>query len=107
MKGCIHSIETLGTLDGPGVRMVVFFQGCNLRCAYCHNPDTWSVGSPNISALDIVEKGKRYKSYYKNGGGITFSGGEPLLQPEFLLECLKLSKGRYSYSYRYIWYGSW
>lgn len=92
--GFIHSIETLGTLDGPGLRMVVFFQGCKLRCAYCHNPDTWSSTSNNrVTALDIVEKAKRYKQYFKyNQGGITFSGGEPLRQPDFLLECLKLCK---------------
>ena len=93
-KGYIHSIETLGTLDGPGIRMVVFFQGCKLRCAYCHNPDTWIFNKGiAITAEQIVKKAKRYKPYFKfNDGGITFSGGEPLMQPEFLLECLKLCK---------------
>jgi len=93
-NGYIHSIETLGTLDGPGIRMVVFFQGCRLRCAYCHNPDTWIFNKGTVTtAEEIVEKAKRYKPYFKfNDGGITFSGGEPLMQPEFLLECLKLCK---------------
>lgn len=94
MQGNIHSIETLGTLDGPGIRMVVFFQGCRLRCAYCHNPDTWAFRKGiSTTAEIIVEKAKRYKPYFKfNDGGVTFSGGEPLMQPEFLLECLKLCK---------------
>lgn len=93
-EGYIHSIETLGTLDGPGIRMVVFFQGCCLRCAYCHNPDTWIFKKGNVTTAEkIVEKAKRYKTYFKfNDGGVTFSGGEPLMQPEFLLECLKLCK---------------
>jgi len=92
--GYIHSIETLGTLDGPGIRMVVFFQGCKLRCSYCHNPDTWIFNKGTVVTADeIVEKAKRYKAYFKfNNGGITFSGGEPLMQPEFLLECIKLCK---------------
>lgn len=109
-EGYIHSIETLGTLDGPGLRMVVFLQGCRLRCVYCHNPDTWKVitddscpagtvlpghSCPPGTVLpgQIVEMAKRYKAYFKrNNGGITFSGGEPLLQPKFLLECLKACK---------------
>ncbi len=92
--GRIHSIETMGTLDGPGIRMVVFFQGCKLRCQYCHNPDTWSLsGGIEETAEAIVKKAVRYKPYFKsNNGGITFSGGEPLLQPDFLIECLKLCK---------------
>ncbi|MBP1926989.1 pyruvate formate lyase activating enzyme [Sedimentibacter acidaminivorans] len=91
IKGKIHSMETLGTLDGPGIRMVVFFQGCNLRCLYCHNPDTWlTTKGITISSDEIINKAKKYKPYFKfNSGGITFSGGEPLMQPEFLLECLK------------------
>ncbi len=93
-EGFIHSIETLGTLDGPGLRMVVFLQGCKLRCIYCHNPDTWAeYSSQKVTADYIFKKVKRYKPYFKhNNGGITFSGGEPLRQPEFLLECLKLCK---------------
>lgn len=91
ITGNLHSIETLGTLDGPGIRMVVFLQGCKLRCLYCHNPDTWTTtGGTIFRADEIVNKAKRYKPYFKfNDGGITFSGGEPLRQPEFLLECLK------------------
>lgn len=93
ITGNIHSIETLGTLDGPGIRMVVFLQGCKLRCIYCHNPDTWNEHSNNKIAMTpeyIVHKAIKYKPYFKNNdGGITFSGGEPLLQPEFLLECLR------------------
>lgn len=93
MIGYVHSIETLGTLDGPGIRMVVFFQGCKLRCIYCHNPDTWLSHRGNVvSSEEILEKAKRYKPYFECNGGITFSGGEPLRQPEFLLECLKKCK---------------
>ena len=95
MNGLINSIETLGTLDGPGVRFVVFFQGCKLRCLYCHNPETWNINSAEaveISPQELVEKVEKYKNYYGEDGGVTFSGGEPLLQPEFLLECLKLCK---------------
>lgn len=94
VKGRIHSVETMGLVDGPGIRFVVFTQGCKLRCAYCHNPDTWECGKgEEISASDLVDKIKKYKNYFKaSGGGVTFSGGEPLLQPEFLLECLKLCK---------------
>ena len=94
--GNINSIETMGLVDGPGIRFVVFLQGCKLRCKYCHNPETWDINgkSQKISAKELVEKIERYKSYYGSDGGVTFSGGEPLLQPEFLLECLKLCKER-------------
>ncbi|NLA12622.1 MAG: radical SAM protein, partial [Tissierellia bacterium] len=105
--GFLHSIETLGTLDGPGLRMIVFLQGCKLRCLYCHNPDTWIENitpgdnknltdkyylKERFTADYIAEKAKRYKPYFKNNGGITFSGGEPLRQPKFLLDCLMLCK---------------
>lgn len=92
--GRIHSIETMGLLDGPGIRFVVFFQGCKLRCAYCHNPDTWNLEEGmEISAEALINKALRYKPYFdKSGGGITFSGGDPLMQPEFLIELLKLCK---------------
>lgn len=93
--GYIHSIETMGLVDGPGIRFVVFMQGCPLRCLFCHNPDTWN---PNIgiemTPLELVEKIERYKPYFNDNGGVTFSGGEPLLQSEFLIECLKLCKER-------------
>ena len=93
IKGKIHSIQTLGTLDGPGVRFVVFTQGCNLRCHCCHNPDTWHLDCEHeYTPLEIVEKAKRYKSYFGEKGGITFSGGEPLLQAEFVYETFKLCK---------------
>lgn len=94
MNGKINSIETLGTLDGPGIRYVVFMQGCSLRCKYCHNPETWDMTgkSTEISATDLVNQILKYKNYFGTDGGVTFSGGEPLLQPEFLLECLKLCK---------------
>lgn len=92
--GNIHSFESMGSVDGPGVRSVIFMQGCNLRCAYCHNPDTWST-SPNkvVSSKDMIDKILKFKPYYiSSGGGVTFSGGEPLLQPEFLLDMLKKCK---------------
>ena len=94
IKGKISSIETLGTLDGPGVRFVVFLQGCKLRCKYCHNPETWNMEADveTITPQQLVEKVEKYKNYFGTEGGVTFSGGEPLLQPEFLLECLKLCK---------------
>lgn len=96
MKGRINSIESLGTLDGPGIRFVVFLQGCKLRCLYCHNPETWDeVGNSQIiESSELVEKIEKYKNYFGRDGGVTFSGGEPLLQPEFLLECLRLCKER-------------
>ena len=87
MIGRIHSIQSLGTLDGPGVRFVVFLQGCNLRCGCCHNPDTWEMKQgKEISVDEIVDKCVRYREYYKEDGGITVSGGEPLLQAEFVHE---------------------
>ncbi len=90
--GLIHSYETFGSVDGPGVRYIVFLQGCNMRCAYCHNPDTWSVGVGNTSAKEVFDKAIKYKSYWKNGGGITVSGGEPLLQIDFLIDLFTLAK---------------
>lgn len=94
VTGRIHSIETMGLVDGPGIRVVVFFQGCALRCKYCHNPDTWAQsGGEEYTPEELVKKLERFKSYFStSGGGITFSGGEPLRQPEFLLEVLKLCK---------------
>ncbi|MGM9975290.1 MAG: pyruvate formate-lyase-activating protein, partial [Clostridiaceae bacterium] len=94
IKGRIHSVESMGLVDGPGIRTVVFMQGCNLRCKYCHNPDTWAhTGGQTITPKTLVEKLIRYKTYYSSsGGGVTFSGGEPLLQPRFLLETLCLCK---------------
>ena len=93
-KGRIHSIQSLGALDGPGVRFVVFMQGCNLRCGCCHNPDTWDMGSgKEITADEIVEKAKRYREYFGNTGGITISGGEPLLWADFASAVFALCHG--------------
>jgi pyruvate formate lyase activating enzyme len=94
--GKIHSIETMGLVDGPGIRVVVFLQGCALRCKFCHNPDTWTMnGGEEYTPEQLVKKIERFKSYFSSsGGGVTFSGGEPLRQPEFLLECLKLCKSK-------------
>lgn len=93
-KGRIHSIETMGLVDGPGIRTVIFFQGCLLRCSYCHNPDTWNINGGNeIDAKDLLKKVLRYNAFFeKSGGGVTCSGGDPLMQPEFLLEFFKLCK---------------
>ena len=92
-KGRIHSIQSLGTLDGPGVRFVVFTQGCPLRCSCCHNPDTWDIRSgKEYTADELVKKAERYKEYFGKEGGVTVSGGEPLLQPEFVSEFFSLCK---------------
>ena len=92
-KGFVHSIQSLGTVDGPGVRFVVFLQGCNLRCKCCHNPDTWKSGEgTEYTAEEIVEKALRYKTYFGKEGGITLSGGEPLLQSEFAREIFFLCR---------------
>ncbi len=85
--GKINSIQTLGTLDGPGVRFVVFLQGCPLRCGYCHNPETQDLlGGTSFSSDEIINKAIRYREYFGTNGGITLSGGEPLLQPDFCAE---------------------
>lgn len=87
LKGHIHSIETFGTLDGPGIRFIIFFQGCTNRCAYCHNPDTWSLkGGDEMTVDELLNKAKHYRSYWGEKGGITVSGGEALLQIDFLTE---------------------
>lgn len=93
--GKINSIQTLGTVDGPGVRFVVFTQGCNLRCGCCHNPDTWDIsGGQEYSASDLADKAEHYREYFGKDGGVTLSGGEPLLQPEFATEFFKFCKSR-------------
>lgn len=85
MTGRIHSLESFGTVDGPGVRFVVFFQGCPMRCKYCHNPDTWGAGGGTpVTVEDIYKKYDRNRPFYKNGG-LTATGGEPLLQLDFLI----------------------
>ena len=91
--GKIHSIQTLGTLDGPGVRFVVFAAGCNLRCGCCHNPDTWEMGGgKDYTAAELVDKALKYKSYFGKKGGVTFSGGEPILQAEFVKEFFAINE---------------
>lgn len=91
--GYIDSIETMGLVDGPGVRVVVFMQGCPLRCIFCHNPETWNIDKKNpITPEQLVSTIKKYKNYFGQDGGVTFSGGEPLVQSKFLLETLKLCK---------------
>lgn len=93
ITGRIHSWESMGLVDGPGIRTVVFLQGCRLRCRYCHNPDTWELsGGEEETPEFVVKRLKRFMPYYGENGGVTFSGGEPLLQPEFLLKTLKLCK---------------
>lgn len=91
MKGYIHSFESLAAVDGEGVRCAVFLAGCPLRCAYCHNPDTWSVDAgKEMDAETLVKKVARFKPYFGQDGGVTFSGGEPLVQVEFIKETAEL-----------------
>ena len=91
MIGHIHSIESFGTVDGPGIRFVIFMQGCTLKCKYCHNRDTWKVNSGKKITIDVLVKEiQNYRTYIENsGGGVTVSGGEPLLQAEFVTELFK------------------
>jgi pyruvate formate lyase activating enzyme len=94
MEGRIHSLESFGTVDGPGVRFVIFFQGCTMRCKYCHNPDTWKIGSGTVMTVDEIWKQfERNKEFYTNGG-ITATGGEPLLQLPFLIELFEKAKSK-------------
>lgn len=88
----IHSFESMAALDGEGIRYDIFFTGCPLRCAYCHNPDTWYPSQTDMSAQEVFKKVKRYKPYFKNGGGVTFSGGEPLLNADFINEIYPMLK---------------
>ena len=93
MIGYVNKIESMGLVDGPGIRTVIFMQGCMLRCVFCHNPESWSFkGGTKYTPLELVNKISRFKPYYGEDGGVTFSGGEPLGQPEFLLETCKLLK---------------
>ena len=93
-KARIHSFESFGTVDGPGIRFVVFMQGCSLKCKYCHNRDTWNMcGGSEYTLEEILSKIKKYKNYFMpSGGGVTISGGEPLLQLKFLLELIPALK---------------
>lgn len=92
--GRIHSLESFGTVDGPGIRFVVFMQGCPLRCRYCHNPDTWDVNKgTEYTSKQLIGEVLKYKAFMElSGGGVTFTGGEPLLQAQFVLEACKLLK---------------
>ena len=93
MTGYVHSIETFGSVDGPGIRFVVFLTGCNMRCQFCHNPDTWESGrGTEYTADELLKKALRYKTYWGDAGGITVSGGEPLLQIDFLTELFRKAK---------------
>lgn len=93
MQGYIHSIETMGLVDGPGIRVVIFMQGCPLRCFFCHNPDTWNKNENYLTtSKEVVDTVRKYRSYIEENGGITLSGGEPLYQSAFTLDILKKSK---------------
>jgi len=93
MQGRIHSLESFGTVDGPGTRFVVFVQGCPMRCAYCHNPDTWEMnGGTMMEPSYIIEQYERNSAFYQNGGGLTVTGGEPLMQVDFLIDLFTLAK---------------
>lgn len=93
MEGRVHSYESFGAADGPGVRFIVFLHGCNFRCVYCHNPDTWATAEAAIHATseEVLAKALRYRSYWGSEGGITVSGGEPMLQAEFVAELFELA----------------
>ncbi len=92
IRASIDSIESFGLVDGPGIRVVVFFNGCKLRCKYCHNPEMWTKKENNYSPQELVDKIKKYKTYFKDKGGVTFSGGEPLIHSKFIIETSKLLK---------------
>ena len=95
IKGRIHSVESFGSADGPGVRYIVFLKGCNMRCQYCHNPDTWAKdGGELMTPEEVLKKALRYKTYWKEKGGITVSGGEALLQIVFVTELFRLAKDK-------------
>ena len=92
ITGNVHALESFGLVDGPGVRFVIFMKGCRMRCQFCHNPDTWSGVGRQWSAGELYARVRKYKSYWKNNGGITVSGGEPLLQMDFVTELFRLAK---------------
>lgn len=95
MQGRIHSLESFGTVDGPGTRFVVFVQGCPMRCAYCHNPDTWDMnGGTLMEPSSIIEQYEKNQAFYANGGGLTVTGGEPLMQIDFVTELFTLAKAK-------------
>lgn len=93
MQGYIHSTESFGSVDGPGVRFVIFVSGCPMRCQFCHNPDTWNMKVGELRSTDeLLKQALRYKTYWKDGGGITVSGGEPLMQIDFMIELFRKAK---------------
>ena len=92
MTGRIHSFESFGTVDGPGIRYVVFLQGCPLRCQYCHNPDTWGAGGKEYEAEEVARQALRYKNYFGPKGGVAVTGGEPLLQIDLIIELFTILK---------------
>ena len=95
LQGAIHSTESFGSVDGPGLRFLIFLKGCHLRCRYCHNPDSWNPQSDDMRTADaLLDQAERYRSYWGRDGGITVSGGEPLLQIDFLLELFQKAKAR-------------
>lgn len=95
MKGYVHSLESFGSADGPGVRFLIFLSGCEMRCQFCHNPDTWAGGAGTLwEASNLIDRALRYRGYWGREGGITVSGGEPLLQIDFVLELFSLAKER-------------
>ena len=94
-KGFVHSIESFGSVDGPGIRFLIFLQGCPMRCQFCHNPDSWKTGvGEEWSADDLLDKAERFKSYWGDKGGITVSGGEALMQIDFLIELFEKAHQR-------------
>lgn len=95
IKGRIHSTESFGSVDGPGIRFLIFTQGCHLRCQYCHNPDTWNLNEgTEMTADELLDKAERFRSYWRDKGGITVSGGEPLVQIDFLIDLFSKAKQR-------------
>lgn len=94
MTGFIHSFESFGTVDGPGIRFLAFLQGCPLRCKYCHNPDTWGAGGTAYSAEEVVTRALKYRNYFGDKGGVTVTGGEPLLQIDFVIELFTILKAK-------------
>ena len=95
IKGLVHSTESFGAVDGPGIRFLIFLKGCNMRCKYCHNADTWNTdGAELLDADTLLDKAERYRAYWRKKGGITVSGGEPLLQIDFLLELFRKANER-------------
>ncbi|MBR1875815.1 MAG: pyruvate formate lyase-activating protein [Lachnospiraceae bacterium] len=95
MKGAIHSLESFGSVDGPGIRYLIFLKGCDMRCKYCHNADTWTKESElHMETDELLDKAERFRSYWKNEGGITVSGGEALLQIDFVTELFRKAHER-------------